>query len=456
MATSRKHTIRSANCEPESRGIESKQVQRRWLILVALAIVCRGGISQDLPPGVLLLSRIQAHMKDKFERLPDYTCLETIRRFHRAAGTKGGLKPLDTVRLDILYSRHQDLYAFPGERQFQEKAASNLIGSGMIGTGFVTLALKNVLLGSGSVLTYRGEEELDGRKVVRYDFRLSRLQSGYTLSVFGGQGVVGMAGSFLADPQTLEVVKMEDRAEDFPPFLPVEAATTAVEYARARIGDRDEVLPQSAELYMRQTSGDEDRDFFDFTHCGSFRSESAIHFGKDAAPAAETRGGSRLPAAPAAAQQRMPALLAIAVELSTRITDTDSVGTPIEGRVSADVRHKGSVLVARGSLLRGRVRRLERPTDVSGHFIVGLEFTEIQVNGTWVRFYADLLKLEKARGIDQVLRRPVSPDGPSSIEPTETISLPDLPGVASFFVSGKTLLVPQGLQMVWRTRGPLN
>src|SRR5579872_3270782 len=129
----------------------------RTFILAALTFA-RTAIPQELPPGVLLLSRIKAHMADKFERLPDYTCLETVRRFYKPAEGKANLKFLDTVRLEILYSRHRDFYASPGERQFQGADAASFIGSGMIASGFVTLALSNALLAGGSLLTYRGEE----------------------------------------------------------------------------------------------------------------------------------------------------------------------------------------------------------------------------------------------------------------------------------------------------------
>jgi uncharacterized cupin superfamily protein len=36
----------------------------------------------------------------------------------------------------------------------------------------------------------------------------------------------------------------------------------------------------------------------------------------------------------------------------------------------------------------------------------------------------------------------------------EKLTLPDLPGVGSFFIRGDRLLLPAGFQMVWRTRSP--
>ncbi len=52
-----------------------------WLALAAIAV------PQDLPPEVVLLARIKAHMRAELSGLPNYTCLETISRFHRERGS---------------------------------------------------------------------------------------------------------------------------------------------------------------------------------------------------------------------------------------------------------------------------------------------------------------------------------------------------------------------------------
>jgi len=85
---------------------------------------------------------------------------------------------------------------------------------------------------------------------------------------------------------------------------------------------------------------------------------------------------------------------------------------------------------------------------------VGLEFTEVEVSGGWLRFYADLQRMDKRPGIranpaEQVLVK----TGVAVEAKTQIVTLPELPGVASFFVQGKTFTIPAGFRMVWRTRG---
>ena len=93
-----------------------------------------------------------------------------------------------------------------------------------------------------------------------------------------------------------------------------------------------------------------------------------------------------------------------------------------------------------------------------GTFIVGLEFTEVEMHdGGWLLFYADLLRIDKSPQIQPTLseRVLVRDTGGRVQTREETISLPELPGVASFFVRGMTFTVPSGFRMVWRTRGPI-
>src|SRR5262245_38377668 len=94
---------------------------------------------QDLPPGILLLSKIKRHLKQEIAGLPNYTCLETAQRQHRAAGQRGVLRPMDVVRLEVLNTGQQEMYAAPGQTDFREDSpfafsAQGLAASGLFGS----------------------------------------------------------------------------------------------------------------------------------------------------------------------------------------------------------------------------------------------------------------------------------------------------------------------------------
>src|ERR1017187_6562215 len=78
------------------------------IVVAGLGLAWVAAAQSLLPPGVLLLARVKAHMREELARLPHCSCLETVRRDHQAAG--GVMRPLDTVRLEVLYSDHKELY----------------------------------------------------------------------------------------------------------------------------------------------------------------------------------------------------------------------------------------------------------------------------------------------------------------------------------------------------------
>ena len=317
------------------------------------------------------------------------------------------------------------------------------------------MTLNNIL--EGASFMYRGEETLGGRMAVKYDFRLPRLLKGLRISIPGGAGTVGEEGSLWADPQSLDLIRLESRADEIPPYLPLEEASTNVNYARMRIGDYTVLLAQQAELHMLDATGVESFDRLEFTHCRAYSAESDIRFDTEPQepPQALPAGSPPIPSALDRARQSVPALLLITVQLTTSISDKDTVGTIIEGKVSGDVLRKGKILIPNGSLVRGRIRRLER-YEGGGAFIVGLEFTELAVRGGSLPFYADLLRVDKSPRIKPTRSERVLVRDPGRVQTREEIiTLPELPGVASFFVSGMTFTLPSNFRMVWRTRGPI-
>lgn len=412
-----------------------------------------GAAPQELPPEIILLAHFKTHMRRELAGLPNYTCLETTSRFRREQSFRSDQAKMlltDTVRLEIVYTDHREWYGAPGERNLGEDNPVRFVGSGMMGNGTFGLTLNNLFITDRATFKWRGEEAVDGKPAARYDFHWPRLAGGFSVSIAGGAGTVGEQGSLWMDPQTLDLIRLEFAADDIPPFLPLKSLISSVSYARTRIGASSVLLPQEGDVHMLQESGEETYNRLEFTHCRAFSVQSAIRF--DAEP---TEAG--MPAADGArtAGEAVPALLAITVQLTTPVTEKDAVGTLIEGKVAGDVVRKGKVIIPNGSMVRGRIRRLER-YQTGAEFIVGLEFTEVEVSGGSQRFYADLLRMDKSPEIRPKLQEVVPVVTHGTVETrTDNITLPELPGVASFFIQGPKFTVPAGFRTVWRTRGLL-
>ena len=419
-------------------------------ISLCCALICAAA-AQDLSPAVIRLARTKAHMKEELAKLPNYTCLETVARFHRGPSAKAKFEPLDRVSLEIVSVDGREWYGAPGDRSLSVDDPSSFTASGMMGNGFFAITVQNLFVNEAGLLQPRGIETIDGRAAAKVDFRLPPIAH---VTVPNGSGMVAEQGSFWTDPVSMDLLRLDGEAIDIPPLLPMASMEYSVQYARTRVGEHDTVLPQQATLLMRLVGNGDDFDRFDFTHCRVFQSESAVHFDTgDSAAGEPPPAGPVHTASPPAAHDTIPALLAVSIELTTPITDRDPVGEIVEGRVVGAVRHKGRIAIENGALVRGRLRRNEWYT-ARGRFIVGLEFTEIRVHGQPVPFYADLLSLEKRKGVEAELHEAVA----VSTQPVGEgwVSLPEVPGVAQFFVEGKSYSLGAGFRTTWRTRGPLN
>jgi hypothetical protein len=437
-------------------------MKSRGLILCALlapfATEKLRAAPQDLPPGVLLVSRVKAHVKEQMAHMPQYTCLETFERSRKRAGPKGELKSQDTVRLEVLFTGHKEFFDSPGGRDFKEEDPRVFIGSGLIGNGMFAGHLQTLFVNDQGLFTYRGEEPLAGRPAAKWDFRVPILSSLYSITTPLGRAVVSMKGAFWADPVTFDLIRLEVRADEIPPLLEVSDAITTMEYARTRIGQADVLLPQTGELRLLGTSGEESLDRFEFTHCRSFQTETSISFAEpDAVPepvkAAPATPNRAIP--PAARELSFPGGLTVTIQLGAAVTDRAAVGELIEGRVAGNVSYKGKTIIPDGAAIHGRIRRMERYNEMGGYFTLGFEFTGIEAGGVSTRFFADLDSAGPLPGFEWMMSTGTAQilhAGQVSQIATERVSVPALPGVGTFFMRGAHFEIPKGWKMVWKTQ----
>jgi hypothetical protein len=436
------------------------------LVVLAVALAPSTAFSEDLAPEVLMLARIKAHMRHEIAQMPNFTCIEGIERYHRASGPTGTMKPLDTLQLEVAHIGGRELFSWLGDRNFKEDNPSAFIGGGMIGSGVFASHLRSVFLGD-TLFQYRGEVDLGGRPAACYSFQISARASGYQITLLGASGTVGVKGLIWADPQSLDLIRMEIHVDDIPPTLPLVDAITTIDYARMRIGTADVLMPQTGEMHLIEFSGEENRNIVEFTHCRSFNADSSISFTSADSPTPAASSAQPVPTPET--QESVPGGLLVSLVLTTPVTGQAAIGQVIEAKVSGNVQYKGHVLIPDGSVVQGRVRRLERYSQPESYFIVALEFNEIQAGASLLSFYADLQNIEGAAGVERFLSyssvashssgvRRISPDSGHQYDTVhkevtnEQIRLVDLPGIGSFFVRGTHFSLPNGLKMTWKTR----
>jgi hypothetical protein len=411
-----------------------------WLALAASLAGQTGGPE---PEG--LLARIKAHVGESLKRLPSYTCLETVERFERR-GSSTPFVLADRLRLEVAMVGNQEFYAWPGDSKFEERSIVQFIPNGTIGSGDFALHAYAVFLSRGPVYTYAGETIRNGRRVIRFDYRVAESDSGYTLRVPPREVRVGYFGSFLVDRETSDLVRLEVVAADIPPDLGLTEAVDVMEYSRVRIGDGMYTLPASSELLLKKPFDIESRNRIEFSRCRQFTGESHLTFG-------ETTIAEQPRTQPEAAREALPQAALFDLVLEAAIDSaTSAVGDEVSARLESDVKKGGAVLIPKGARVTGRITRLVWVPEPRAHFAVCLTFFTLEFGQHQANFTARLEAIMAAGGGSTyrtpALRVPYASNRDTFILISDA---PPSPGVADLVITGVRAELPRGLRLIWRT-----
>jgi hypothetical protein len=375
-----------------------------------------------------------AHVKHKVQvalaSQPDYVCLATFDRFITPA--KGVEHRMDTVRVEVAYVGGKELYSWPGENNFSEKPLSRMIGVGMVGDGDFAVHAHNVFVAGAGIVRYGGAEG----KLLRWDYKISRFQSGWTISRADAQQTVGSAGSFWVDAGTLDLVRMEIRATDFLSSFPLQAAESRVDYGNVHIGEQDVLMPVRGEMKTVALDSSQNRNVTEYSSCRQYVGKSTISFGE--LPAT-------VPAAPPVAIERIavPAGLTLKIRLEGAVVLAKAeVGDVVEASLAAPLRDRFREIAPKGATVRGRVRLINHdPAEV------GLSFDELDFAGHIAHFNARLQGFDS--DVPGVQMNMISGRRYEGQVMTGTQITPSkMAGASVFFVKTG---VPNGTVMTWVT-----
>ena len=292
-----------------------------------------------LPPEILLLARIKTKAAENLQRLPNYTCTETIERSRRARHSKTSSGSTRSG-LEVALVGGKELFSWPGAGKFEEKGIGELVGSGAaIGNGAFALHAKSIFLSTWPTFTYVGERPLEGRSAIRYDYVVPQMVSRYQIRAGASQARVGYHGSFWVEPDTLDLIRLEVYADSLSTNLELRESSDALEYRQVRIGDVDFLLPQSSELRMIDLLGNESRNRTRLSECRQYTGESVVTFGDIPPPS--------VMAAPAPQMKpiHLPSGLRVEMRLQTPIqSGRSATGDPVKALLGRDLMSDGKKL----------------------------------------------------------------------------------------------------------------
>src|ERR1700730_11603692 len=117
---------------------------------------------QDREPDALL-ARIQAKVREDLARLPDYICVQTVERAHRAKAREE-FKLLDTLRLEVALIGNRERFAWLDASRFDDRELREMVGKGALATGTFRLHTKHVFEPRVAEFKAAGETIHQGRR----------------------------------------------------------------------------------------------------------------------------------------------------------------------------------------------------------------------------------------------------------------------------------------------------
>lgn len=388
-----------------------------------------------------LLQRVRVHMAETLVRLPNYTCLQTIQRTERRAPSRK-FQLIDTLRLEVALVDGKELFAWPGERKFQDKEINEIVMGGTIGNGNFALHAKSVFSSGAPKFTFQGERIREDRRTYRWDFEVPQRRSGYVIRVGRREAVVGYHGSFWVDADTLDLIRLEVEADNIPPELRLLRTSDSMEYVRMKIGQGMFLLPKASELNMIDETNSDSVNRTQFSNCRQYTGESVLIFGDPADAAAQQKKIREV---------QLPLGVVLDTSLETPIhSATSAVGDPLTFVVQKAVKKDGELLVPKGTLLHARLALLRRQNSDRPAYAVGVKLLELEAPGLRIQFSAGLDRI--TMNASQVIY-PGSAQSPVQWRMERALSEFNQTVFGSvFFVKGNELQLPRGLRVSWRTR----
>ncbi|HUI56635.1 MAG TPA: hypothetical protein VLY04_16780 [Bryobacteraceae bacterium] len=253
--------------------------------LLAIGVACTvlAAHAQDLPEWVRQLSRIKHQAKDNFQQIPNYVCRETVARYKKGLKDRFFVRE-DTLQFDVATVDKQEMIALPGASRFEDVNLSNLAPIGLIGTGAFSSLAENIFVNDVARITPHPGENALLPVPARYDFEIPAFLGGWLVTSPHGKANVGASGSFWADEQSLDLMRIEVHATGLPMVLGLSRVDETIVYSRLRIASSSVVLPQSAEMVATDLVGAVRRNGIEFSACREYTSESTIRFGEPLTP----------------------------------------------------------------------------------------------------------------------------------------------------------------------------
>ena len=258
----------------------------------------------SLPPPssdqqIKILDAARNYATDYVHKLPDFVCLEQIRRYRDPSGNNAWqLEDVVTAQLSYFDQKEEYKLVSQNGRAVANQPYAAVSGAYSMGDFGTTMnAIFDSATHAGFV--WKRAVILNGRPMHVFSFRVPVEFSKFIIEYRGDEEKhdlqrvkVAYRGSVFVDQELNTVVRIVREAVSIEPAFPVKQAEQTLDYDFTQLGDRKFFLPRVASLQMRSRGGMLTKNVKEFGSYQKFSADAVLKF-DDQEPTPQTGANNK-------------------------------------------------------------------------------------------------------------------------------------------------------------------
>ena len=205
------------------------------------------GVEADWPK---FLEQVRAKAIAYTDDLPNFICTQLTQRSARYF--PGGWRTVDNFVAELSYFDKKEHYKILTVANQATTTATMENLSGTRSTGEFGSSMRTLFEpATNAVFRLEGREQTNGRETIRLGYQVARETSSRSINYNNERTIItAYRGRCWIDPESFQVVRLEDKAINIPPDFPITRSDGATDYDLADIGGRKYWLPIRAEVLL--------------------------------------------------------------------------------------------------------------------------------------------------------------------------------------------------------------
>ena len=205
------------------------------------------GVEADWPK---FLEQVRAKAIAYTDDLPNFICTQLTQRSARYF--PGGWRTVDNFVAELSYFDKKEHYKILTVANQATTTATMENLSGTRSTGEFGSSMRSLFEpATNAVFRLEGREQTNGRETIRLGYQVARETSSRSINYNNERTIItAYRGRCWIDPESFQVVRLEDKAINIPPDFPITRSDGATDYDLADIGGRKYWLPIRAEVLL--------------------------------------------------------------------------------------------------------------------------------------------------------------------------------------------------------------